>query len=129
MNLNVRSYYSFSTRAPGILGASFKNLKLISAMSFELANSYLNVQAYHVNIFPHLPSGTQENPETYQYFLFKNENNENVLLADVWIDETTVTEQGSQTLVVTLPRISNTDVERIKVIFKTMGVDFTSKII
>lgn len=129
MNLNVKSHYSFTTRAPGILGASFKNLRLVSAMSYELAKTFTNVNSAHANIYPYLPQGTQNNPESYTYFLFKNEDNTTIILADVWIDEQTIEELGSQTLVVELPRISNTDVDRIKSILTTMGVTFSSKIV
>lgn len=129
MNLNVKNQYSFSTRAPGILGASYKNLKLVSIMTYDLANSLINVQAYHANVYPALPQGTQDNPESYTYFLFKTEQNTNVVMADVWIDEQTLSEQGSQTLIIEIPNITNTEIFRVSNILNTMGIAFNSKVV
>lgn len=129
MNLNVKNHYSFSTRAPGILGGSFKNLKLVSIMTYDLANTQLNVQAYHANIYPVLPQGTQDNPEAYTYFLFKTEDNRNVVMADVWIDEQTLVEQGSQTFIIEIPNITNTEMFRVSNILSTMGIVFNSKVV
>lgn len=129
MNLSVKNHYSFSTRAPGILGETYKNLKLVSIMTYELANTQINVQAYHANIYPALPNGTQDNPESYTYFLFKTEDNTSVVMADVWIDEQTLVEQGSQSMIVEIPNVNNTEIYRITQVLQTMGVVFTSKII
>lgn len=129
MNLTVKNHYSFSTRAPGILGENFKNLKLASIMTYDLANALINVQSYHANIYPVLPQGTQDSPESYTYFLFKTEDNTNVVLADVWIDDQTLIEQGSQTMIIEIPNITDSDVFRVTNILRTMGLVFNNKII
>lgn len=98
-------------------------------MTYDLANTQLNVQAYHANIYPVLPQGTQDNPEAYTYFLFKTEDNRNVVMADVWIDEQTLVEQGSQTFIIEIPNITNTEMFRVSNILSTMGIVFNSKVV
>lgn len=129
MQLSINSYYSFSTRAPGILGASFSNLKLASIMTFDLANKFINVMSMHANIYPVLPSGISDNPESYTYYLFKTESNGDMVLADVWIDSNTLDEKGSQSLVIEIPKVTNTDIIRINNTLNMMGYIHTSRIV
>lgn len=129
MQLTINSYYSFSTRAPGILGSSFSNLKLASIMTFDLANKFINVMSMHANIYPVLPEGISDNPESYTYYLFKTESNGELILADVWIDQNTVIEKGSQSLVIEIPRVTNTDIIRINNTLNMMGYSHSSKIV
>jgi hypothetical protein len=126
--LNIKSFYSFNTRAPSILGASYKNLKLVSIMDFNTVSAFSNVINQHANIYPHLPNGTPDNPEVYTYYLFKNESNQSVVMADVWIDSATIEEQGSQKLVIEIQNINNSDINRVRTILTTMGIPFLSRV-
>jgi hypothetical protein len=127
--LSINSYYSFNTKVPGILGESFNNLKLVSVMTYELASNYINVVSMHANIYPALPQGIPDNPESYTYYLFKTESNTNVVLADVWIDDNTITEKGSQSMVVEIPRVTNSDIVRLNTVLRTMGFNYTSRVV
>lgn len=90
MNLEIGKTYTFATTAPGILGTEIKNALLESILSFNVATKYDNIVLKYRQIYPQLPQGTPNTPESCIYFLFKTESGEEVVFADQWINESTI---------------------------------------
>ena len=129
MQLTINSYYSFLTRAPGILGATYSNMRLVSVMTYDLARNFIDINAMHANIYPTLPSGFPDNPQGYTYYMFKTENGENAVFADIWIDTGSITEKSSQSIMVEINKISNSDITRIQTTLTSMGYVFSIRTI
>ena len=110
----LNSVYSFNTVAPAILGLEFKRVTVLGVLSYSVANTFINIETNHINIFPYLPTGTVNDPKTYQYLLIKTETGENTVLALPWIDLDSVTQVTSQSLVLTVNNINNTDTTKIR---------------
>jgi hypothetical protein len=122
----LNKVYTFNTLAPGLLGSVIKNAKLTGILDFESAIKYDEILFKYRNIYRILPPGTPDRPELCTYYKFKAENNSTIILADQWIDESTVTLIESLNLKVTITNLSLADVPRIRNALLALGyTEFT----
>jgi hypothetical protein len=110
----LNSVYSFNTVAPAILGLEFKRVTVLAVLNYSIANTFINIETNHINIYPYLPTGTVNDPKTYQYLLIKAETGENTVLAIPWIDLDSVTQVTTQSLILTVNNINSTDTTKIR---------------
>ena len=85
MLLNIGNRYSFSTKAPGILGARYERAKLSGSVDYTTANTFINVESLHRSVLPMLV-GTPVIPRSFTYYIFILESGETKVFADRWID-------------------------------------------
>lgn len=121
MNLQIGKIYTFNTFAPSILGTTIKNAKLKAILDYESATKIEAVILKHRSIFPLLPSGTIDNPESYTYYHFLSESGDKIIIAEPWIVESTVEIIEHINLQVTLPGVSLSDTSRIRDALNAMG--------
>lgn len=119
--------YTFNTLAPTVLESVMKNVKIMSIMDYDLANSYINVDLVQKAIYPLLPIGTPNNPKDYVYVLFMTEAKIKSVLAIDWIDVNSIQEITSATINVRINGAALEDIPKIRDTLKLMG--FTNLII
>lgn len=112
-NFQINGKYSFNTLAPNILGAKFENVTLVAVLDYNMANSYANINIKHAEIFPLLPTGTSNDSSNYQYYVFKTQANEKVVLANVWIDEPSITQISLKTITITFNNVPLSKLDQI----------------
>ena len=112
-NFQINGKYTFNTLAPNILGAKFENVTLTAILDYHMANSYANVNIKHAEIFPLLPAGTSKDCTSYQYFVFKTQANEKIVLANVWIDEPSITQISLKTITLTFSNVPLSRLDQI----------------
>jgi hypothetical protein len=78
------------TQASAVLGTEVKNAKLIGILNYDSAMLYDNIFLKYRNIYPLLPNGTPNSPETSVYYLFESQSKEKFVMADVWIQEDSI---------------------------------------
>lgn len=88
--LTLNKVHTFNTLAPAILGAQIKNVKLIGIMDYDTAVTYDTVDLKFRQVYPNLPNGTPDNPKACIFYRFISESGEKIVLADQWIDMSTV---------------------------------------
>lgn len=125
-NFKINNSYSFNTRAPAILGAGYKNTKLIAILDSKMAGTLINIQSQHSNIFPYLPAGTPNSPERFTYLVFEV-NGERKVIAEEWIDETSVQESSSQNIQIDIKNVTTQDIIKIKNMMTIGGFAATIK--
>ena len=113
-NFQIGNTYNFNTRAPAVLGSLFKNATILGIVDYNTASTYINIDVMQRTIYPLLPQGTPDNPKKYTYLLIQAESGQKTVLAYQWIDENTIAEVSSATIIVTLPNVNATDAERIR---------------
>lgn len=86
----IGKVYTFNTVAPGILQTTYKNAKMKAALDYDTAKMYDNIDLKFRQIYPVLPPGTPNTPESSVYYLFTSESGEPVVLADIWINTGTI---------------------------------------
>lgn len=121
MNLQIGKTYTFNTFAPSILGTTIKNAKLKAILDYESVNKIEAVILKHRSIYPLLPAGTIDNPESYTYYHFQSESGEKIVIAEPWIVESTIEVVEHINLQITLPGVSLTDSVRVRNALNAMG--------
>lgn len=88
---NLGDTISFQVYPSLVLGNNFKNLKVESVVSAEVAISQgFDVYALHANVFSTLPVNTPNAANRYSYLLLRNVNNEMVCVGMPWINQSTI---------------------------------------
>lgn len=120
-NLLIGKTYSFNTVAPSILGAVIKNAKLLATMDHDTASTYENIALKYRTIYPLLPNGTPDNPDSSIYYRFLSESGEKIIVADVWIQELTIEVVNHINFQVTFTEASIQDISRVKDAINALG--------
>lgn len=113
--------YNIPTYAPAILGATLKRVVLKGILDYDSALAISNVEMLQRQIYPILPAGTPDNPRHYTWYHFKTVNNVSVILADPWIDKANVQTVISKVGTITIPNITDSDLNRIIEEIRGMG--------
>jgi hypothetical protein len=117
----LNKIYSFSTTAPALLGTIVKNAKLNGIMDYETARKYDEIDVKYRNVYPLLPVGTPDQVRTSIFYKFKAENGSTIVLADQWINMTSVELIESINIRVTVTDISVVDISRIRDALLALG--------
>lgn len=121
MSFKIGKIYTFNTLAPAVLGVIVKNARLTGIVDYSTACKHINVDMLQRNVYPLLPAGTPNITSDYTYYLFKGESGNMVVLADVWIEETSIEEALGKTISISIPNANLEDVTRIRDTLNLMG--------
>lgn len=125
--MQIGKTYTFNTVAPAILGAIVKNAKLISILDYTTALALDNIDIKYKSIFPLLPSGTPPDPASSIFYRFISESGEKIILADVWISESTIVVVDFINIQVNIMNAALTDITVIKDALNALGYTFNIK--
>lgn len=117
----IGSTYTFNTLAPTVLESVMRNVKILSIMNYDLANSYINVDIMQKSIYPLLPTGTPSNPRDYVYVLFETEAKIKTVMAVDWIDVNSIQEVSTVTINIRVDKAAIEDIPKIRDTLKLMG--------
>lgn len=121
MNLTLGATYTFNTLAPSILGAIIQNAKLMSIMDYESAKHYDTIDLKYRSIYPLLPSGTPDQPEHTNYYRFMSESNEPIVIAETWIDESSLIAVEFVNIQVLIQQTNLSEISRIRNALNALG--------
>lgn len=119
--LELNKTFTFNTLAPSILGAQMKNAKLLGMMDYSTAITYDNIDLKFRQIYPVLPPNSPDQPESCIYYRFLSESGVKIVLADAWIDLTTVEVVEHINFQITLNDCSMADKDRIRDALNALG--------
>lgn len=122
--LTVGFRYDFSVYANSTLGTSYKNVQLVSILDYQTSLRFSNVPLLHRQIYPYLPTGTPSEATKYTYYLFRTVAGEEVVLADVWIIDTTITKTTGVDQTVILRNITSGQVAIVRDQLRLLGISF-----
>ncbi len=125
MLFDRRKRYNFATYAPTILGDSYNNMEVMSIMGLDDAMKEDNIFQLHAQVFPHLPDGTPNVPNQYDYIKFRTSAGNTVILAYTWVVENSIQEVTSTTLRVTIFNADISDMAVIRDLLNGVGVTYT----
>ncbi len=132
LGMNLSSIYNFTTIAPGILQLVYTNAKLVSISAYEIAIKTKVVNGLWASIYPYMSNdGVNQypnDPTAYNYYTFKQESGEIVVLAEPWINASSIKLVSSLSLTISMNGLpDNSDISNIVSILKSSGyVDFTT---
>lgn len=119
--LTIGTTYTFNTLAPSILGAIIQNAKLVSILDYETAIHFDTIDLKYRSIYPLLPPGTPDQPNTTIYYRFISESGESIIIAESWIDLSSVEEITFVNIQILLQQASLTDIPRIRNALNALG--------
>lgn len=121
MNFQLNKIYTFNTKAPGILGTSIKNAKMIGMVDYHTAMGFENIDLKFRQIYPVLPNGTPDTPESCVYYRFISESGEKIIMADQWIDENSIEVIEHVSFQVKFVNVDLEDISRVRDTLNAMG--------
>lgn len=90
-NFEIGKTYTYTTKAPSMLGASFKRAKVLAVCSFDMVNKFADFSPtqMHKQLYPVISGitpGLIDNPKSYTYIYFQSESGVNYVHAMEWIN-------------------------------------------
>ena len=126
MAFSIGKVYTFNTLSPAFLSNTVERVKLMSIMDAESARTFEPIDQKYAQVYSSLPPGSPKKPSDVTWYLFKAQNGSNVVLADPWIDSTSIEEIKLIDINVSVVRASLSDVDKIRIALSAAGItDFT----
>lgn len=111
--LQINGVYNFETLAPAVLGAEFKNAKVLAIMSFSTASKETDIPALHFNVRPFLPNTVSSDFTSYTYVQLVSETNAKTILALEWIRANSIVQVSRRTVKFSVDINDSADIPRI----------------
>ena len=127
-NWEINAEYSFSTNTEGILPLSVRFVKLVGITTYDMARIVYgdSIYAQWRRIFTHLPAGTVDNPEEYDWLFFKAANGEDICLANPWIEGASVTPVKFRQQQFTLTNTTDREIQQVKMFLDAINASYTT---
>ena len=122
-SLSLNKHYNFSLYDNSVLGKTYRNAKLKSILDYHTALKFSDVELLNKQIYPYLPSGTNNNPLISTFYLF-NVNGKDIVIADIWIIESSIEETSGMNYTIRLNNISNAQYTTIRDQLRLLGISF-----
>jgi hypothetical protein len=118
-----RKVYSFDVYPSAILGTGFKNITVQAVLDFDSAQAFADINALHVSVFPHLPAGTPNRAQDFDYLLLRTEAGDTTVLGIPWIIEESIELVESNKITAIIEGVGSADLERIRACLVQNGYD------
>ena len=110
----IKGVYTFDVYPTSIIGTSFQNVTILAMMDFESALTFADINALHINVYPHLPSGTPDDPTSTDYLLIRTSSGISSIIGLSWINLDTVETVESRRATAVIENVTSADVTRIR---------------
>lgn len=117
----LKKTYSFDIYPSAILGADFNNCTVLDILSYTTASKFTNLAVKHPLIYPTLPQGYANDPTEYTYLMVRTEAGDEVILANEWIRQDSITEVQSAVVHVKLTDFPVTDIPLLRTVLAENG--------
>ena len=84
--------YSFKIYPSVVLGNDFTNVVVEDILSRATAEAFEKVTTLHALVYPYLPAGTPDDPDSYDYLKIRHPSGVTRIIAVQWIQMDTVEE-------------------------------------
>ena len=122
--LVVGNTYDFSVYANSVLGSTYKNQRLTSILDYQSALRFDNVVLLHRQIYPSLPQGTVSDATKYLYYCFVDQTGKTTVLADVWIDDSTIVQSSGTDVTFVLRNVTTGQAGIVRDQLRLLGIAF-----
>lgn len=118
-----RKVYSFEVYPSAILGTGFKNVTVQAILDYHSALAFADLEALHVNVYPHLPAGTPNRPQDFDYLLVRTDSGDTTIIGIPWIVDETVVIVQSMKITAVIDGVGSADLERVRACLSQNGYD------
>ena len=100
----------------------YENMKLISILAAPEAMKYADVYTMHKNALENVTSGTlPTSANDCTFLLFKNSSDETFVIAEEYVESTTIKITSKETLAITIANVESEDKETILSFIRSLG--------
>lgn len=110
---NINKIYNFETLAPSVLGAEYKNAKVLALMNYGTAAGIADIPALQFNVAPFLPNTVSRDFTKYTYVELISETNAKTILALEWIKANSVVAVSKRVVTFSVEINDSVDIPRI----------------
>jgi hypothetical protein len=121
IQFQTRKVYSFDLHPSSILGTGFNNVTVQAILDYQSALAFADLDALHVNVFPHLPPGTPNRPQDFDYLWLRTQNGDTTIIGIPWIVEETIELVESLKMNITIEDVGSIDIERVRACLSQNG--------
>lgn len=129
MAISLNKVYKFNTIAPGILGATFENMKVVGIINYKEALLFEDIISIHTKVTTTVTNVSL--PMDYQdctYVKFENGSGLTKILALEYIQADSIVEIQTKKLIITINNFSDQDPTIVSNALKDLGYwDFAVK--
>ncbi len=125
-DFRIGQRYTFDTHAPSILGQSFKDAELTAIVNYETAALFEAVHLKHNQVLAYLPDGTNTDPTSTSYYVFKTTSGSRLVLGYTWIVESSIRYSEAMSISVLIADAQADDMLKIKQVLALAGYNKTS---
>jgi len=121
MSFKIKGRYTFTTLAPHVLGAEYRNVTVESIMSYNDAVKKRDVTTLHsilLDTIPNLP----QSPDLCQYLSLVTESGESLVIAVEYIDAESIQVVSGINIKIELRNSSLEDLNTIRLALNELGV-------
>lgn len=123
-NVNLGDLISFRTHSDGILGTNFTNCRIVALLDADDARQHINVDSYHLGVYPYLPQGTPNNPSEYMFAKIKFADGKTTAVGLPWINVDSITKIESRELTLKFKTTSDADLDGILKVLRSNNIPF-----
>ena len=122
---NINQSYDFSTLAASLLGATYRNMKVIGIVGMDEAVKYADVVTKHLSAQAVI-QGLPASPRDLTYVIFRDPNGNAMVMAQEYIDPNTVVMVSTINLRVDIYNVDSAMHAVINTRLRELGItDFT----
>ena len=115
LNFSIRMVYTFNTLSPVFLGAKVVRARLTSIVDADTARKFAPIDQLHAQIYPTLPEGSPKDVSASTYYIFEGQNSSVIVLAESWIDSSSIELIENVNIVVKVSSASLSDVDKVRI--------------
>lgn len=119
--LEIGKIYTFNTLSPVFLGAVITRAKLKSIVDADMARRFAPIDQLHAQVYPTLPVGSPKDVNASVYYVFEGQNKTNIVVAEGWIDLTSLEVVEHINITVRIPQASLGDIEKVRIALSAAG--------
>lgn len=113
--------YNFKVYPSAVLGADWDNVVVLGVLTYHAALNFADIDALHVNVYPHLPEGTPDRAEDFQYLLVRTSNGQQTVIAVQWIDASTIRQVTNTKIHVVINNAGSHNLEEVRAALYSNG--------
>lgn len=123
--MNINTTYSFFTLSPTILGTQYTNMTVKAILTSDEAIKYRDIVTLHEKMKV-VVSGLPNNVKDCTFYLLENTSGDRIVLANEYIDQSTITLVTSVTINISVFNSLTTDVAILRARLQELGyTDFS----
>lgn len=122
MDFEISKVYTFNTLAPLFLGSKIEHATFKGKVDAALARRLAPIDQLHAQIHPTLPAGSPVSADASEYYVFKGQNNSEIVMASAWIDMSSIAVISYVNINISITNGSLADVEKARMALSAAGL-------